>query len=82
MVKARELSTGTILDHIEKLMDEKMLIKKDIAYLKPKNKEEKKNISEIVKLFKKFKTSNLKPVFESLKGRCDYDTIRFARIFR
>ncbi|MBP9763407.1 MAG: AAA family ATPase, partial [Candidatus Pacebacteria bacterium] len=39
MAEERDVKIGTILSHIEKLLEEKVITKKDIEYLKPKTKE-------------------------------------------
>jgi hypothetical protein len=77
----RDMSTKTIQDHIEKLISEKKLTLLDIEYLKPKKTKDKKIQEEIIKAFIKLETDKLKPVYEYLKEKYDYDAIRLARLF-
>jgi ATP-dependent DNA helicase RecQ len=75
IAKERHLTEGTIVSHIEKMINfgEKL----DIDYLKP----EKEIFEEVKKAFEKCGTSALSPIHRQLKGRYDYDTIRLVRVF-
>lgn len=75
IAKARGLTEGTIVSHIEKMTASGQ--KLDIEYLKPAEK----IFSEIKKAFEKCETEALSPVYENLSGKYDYETIRLARIF-
>jgi len=77
----RGISEGTIIEHIEKLLEEKMLTLSDIEYLKPKKAKDKKEFEKIVLAFTTLETTKLKPVFEHFKEKIDYDVIRLARVF-
>jgi ATP-dependent exoDNAse (exonuclease V) alpha subunit len=77
----RDMSEGTILDHIEKLYTEKQITLADIEYLKPSKSKDKKIHEEIISAFIKLETRNLKPVYEYFKEKYDYQIIRYARIF-
>lgn len=77
----RELSEGTVLEHIDKLLEQKMLTLKDIQYLKPKKVKEKKDFEKIIKAFKELDTTKLKPVFEHFDEKYDYDVIKLAKVF-
>lgn len=77
----RSLSESTILEHIEKLLNEKALTTTDIEYLRPKAAKERKKIKEIAAAFNKLKTQSLKPIFEHFDERYDYDLIKIGRLF-
>ena len=77
----RELGQGTILEHIDKLLVEKMITLDDVQYLKPKKAKDKKDFQKIIQAFKELETDKLKPVFEHFDGKYDYDVIKLAKIF-
>ncbi len=77
----RELGDGTILEHIDKLLEQQMLTSKDIDYLKPKKVKDKKDFEKIIQAFKKLETNKLKPVFEYFKEKYTYDVIKLAKLF-
>ena len=75
IAKERHLTEGTIISHIEKIINsgEKL----DIDYLKP----EKEIFKEVKKAFEKCGTGALSPVYRQLNGKYDYDMIRLVRVF-
>lgn len=77
----RGLSLGTVLSHLEKLREIKLLGLGDISYLKPK----KTDFDRIKKAFlssrKKTGDMKLSPVHEVLDGKYDFETLRLARLF-
>jgi ATP-dependent exoDNAse (exonuclease V) alpha subunit len=77
----REISEGTILEHVDKLIQEQMLTYADIEYLKPSKAKEKKDFEKIIKAFEKLETTKLKPVFEHFEEKHDYDVIKLAKLF-
>lgn len=77
----RELGEGTVLEHIDKLLEQQMLTYEDIEYLKPKKVKDKKDFEKIIKAFKKLETTKLKPVFEHFDEKYDYDVIKLAKLF-
>lgn len=81
IIKERKLTLGTILSHLEKLLEEKVLSQKDIAYLMPKTKEFKERLKAVQKASEKFDEFKLTPVFNALKGKYSFDEIRMARVF-
>lgn len=81
MVSNRNLKIGTILSHIERLLEEKVLEQSDIMYLKPETKEFNLMLEEIKKELKKLDEFKLTPIFRSLGGRYTFEEIRFAKIF-
>ncbi len=74
IAKARGMTEGTIVAHIEKMINsgEKL----DIDYLKPVPE----IFEEIKSAFEKCGTGALSPVREYLKGKYDYDVIRLVRV--
>ncbi len=77
MAKERGKTQGTIMSHLEKLMEGKK--KPDLEYLKKEMN--KKRLDEILKTFKKTKDTKLTPVKKILGDNYDYEEIRFARLF-
>ena len=75
IVKRRGLSIGTIVSHIEKIVDVDAKI--DVAHLKPPQE----RFETITSAFKKTGGNLLAPVHEILGENYSYDEIRFARIF-
>lgn len=71
----RNLSPGTILSHLEKILAGDRLF--DIAHLKPAEA----GFSEIEKAFKKTGALALGPVRELLDKRFTYEDLRLARLF-
>lgn len=73
----RDLTEGTVLGHLEKLVQKYKNL--NIEHLRPgKNK-----LSTIEKAFKEFgaKEGKLTPVFKGLDGRISYEELRLARLF-
>lgn len=77
----RGLTLGTILAHIEKLLEQKVLKKEDIFYLKPNTKEFNNMLEEIKKESDKLEEFKLSPVFNALGEKYSYEDIKFVRIF-
>lgn len=77
----RGVKSGTICSHIEKLLDEKVLSKKDIEYLKPKTKQFKDMVKEVSAAVKKVGDGKLSPIYAKLNGKYTFDEIRFAKLF-
>jgi len=73
MATERDISEGTIIEHIEKLLKEKMIGKKDITHIP--------YIKSVAKSFKTMKTIQLKTIYEKHKGKFDYQEVRIARLF-
>ncbi len=74
----RELAQGTVIEHIDKLLEQQMITPSDIEYLKPKKV---KDFKKIIKAFSDLETDKLKPVFEYFKEKHDYDVIKLAKLF-
>ncbi len=78
IAEIRNLKSKTITDHIEDLMEKKLIEKSDIEYLMPA----KKDIDKIRKTFKELETEKLTPVFEKLKGEYDFETLKMVRLVK
>lgn len=81
VISERNLKFGTILSHIERLLEEGTLDQRDILYLKPKNKDFKEMIKKVQKESDKLREFKLTPIFQALNGEYTFEQIRFARIF-
>ena len=68
------LKEGTILNHIEKLIEDGVQI--DIEYLMPKNFVYK----QIEKVFQEYGLEKLKPVYEYLQEKYSYDDLKLVRL--
>ncbi len=75
IAKARDLSTDTIIGHIEKLVElnEKMVLEHTLP--------PKKHITAIKKAFTELDTKKLTPVFDHLRGKYTFHEIRLVRAF-
>jgi len=74
IAKNQNVQAATIVNHIEKMIDAGEII--DLDYLKlPSDRYE-----AMKKAFKKIGDEKLKPVFEYLNGKYDYDELRLARV--
>jgi hypothetical protein len=69
------------LTHIEKLLEEGVLNKKDISYLKPDTDEFNMMLEEVREEAEKLDEFRLTPIFKALGGQYSYDDIRFAKVF-
>lgn len=73
IAKNQDRAIGTIIGHIEKILDDEVNV--DVDYLKlPKNR-----FSDICKAFSEMEDERLKPVYEALGGKYDYDDIKLVR---
>lgn len=73
IAKNQKLKLNTVINHIEKMLDDEVII--DIEYLKlPKQRFE-----DIKNAFLTCEDEKLKPVFELLDGKYNYDEIRLVR---
>jgi len=73
--KEQELTTGTIIKHIEKLIGGEEKI--DIYYLLPK----KEILDKIISAFETFGTERLAPIYDYFNGGFSYDELRLVRCF-
>ncbi|MBP6942518.1 MAG: DNA helicase RecQ [Candidatus Buchananbacteria bacterium] len=74
MAKNQDLKPGTVINHIEKMIDAGERL--DLEYLKlPKTRYE-----EICAAYEACGDERLKPVFERLKGKYEYDELKLVRV--
>ncbi len=83
MAKERDMTEGTIINHLEKMLEwgpeTEGIEAKELSYIKKEI--DKKRLSKILKAFKKSKDTKLTPVKEILGGGFGYDEVRLARLF-
>jgi len=72
--KARGLTIGTIVTHLEKLNDVGTLVPKDFMHLLPP----KQDLERIQLAIATKGGDKLAPIYSALKGRYDYETIRLV----
>ncbi len=72
--EARGLKAGTIISHIEKLIEQETLIAVEPLI-------HKENLDAILEIFQKQESQALKPVFAHFDGQISYDEIRLARAY-
>ncbi|MDD5054855.1 MAG: DNA helicase RecQ [Candidatus Peribacteraceae bacterium] len=75
IAKRRNLSPGTVVQHIEKLIAADVLL--DIDHLKPSPEA----VDEIRRAFQSSEDGRLGPVFDQLEGRRTFEELRLVRIF-
>lgn len=74
----RDVVESTVWNHIEKLVEEKMIAVHEIAHLEPSNWD--KIYTELHEALSLCGTEKLKPIFEYCKEKYDYNLVRLARI--
>lgn len=79
IVTRRAMTEGTILNHIETMMETSALAISDIEYLAMHISDDR--MKTIHEAFKKTKQMNLSPVKELLGEEYSYDEIRLSRLF-
>jgi ATP-dependent DNA helicase PIF1 len=80
IARERQMALSTIWNHVEKLIDEKVIDQKHVEGLIPSNISWDTIYPHISKAFAKHGTEKLKPVYEELNEEYDYDLIRIGRI--
>ncbi len=78
IVKERNVTLGTIIDHLEKLVQAGRLTIDDVRELTPGSLKGSINIIETA--FAKAKNKALAPMHRKLKGKFSYDELKFGRI--
>ncbi|MCR4312098.1 MAG: helix-turn-helix domain-containing protein, partial [Candidatus Uhrbacteria bacterium] len=76
VAKDRKRTVGTIIEHLEKLREQKRLPLGDIVHLRNGI-----DFTEMHIAFTVVGDAQLKPAFEHLKGKFSYEALRLARIF-
>ena len=74
VAEARNLTVGTILGHLERLVEESIPV--ELAHLLPPSQDR----SEIEAVLETMGENPLRPVWEELEGRFSYDVIRLVRL--
>lgn len=77
----RKMALSTIWSHIEKLAEDGEVRRDDLAALIPSTVSWDDVYGELSEAFSREGTERLKPVYEALGERYDYDLIRLGRIF-
>lgn len=75
IAKARDITEDTVINHIEKLLEQGETI--DISHTLPKKKE----LEKIEKAFKGLKTTKLTPVFDELGGKVSFTVLKLVRAY-
>lgn len=81
MARERSMTQGTIVGHIEKLLEDKVITQKEIAHLSPPPRELATLHKAFSEVFKKQGTMPLSPVRTLLKDKYTFDELRLARLF-
>jgi hypothetical protein len=81
IAKERNMALSTIWSHIEKLIEDGEIGREHLHTLIPSRMSWDDVYGEMSEAFRKEGTEKLKPVYEALGERYDYDTIRLGRIF-
>ncbi len=81
IAKERNMALSTIWSHIEKLVSDGDIGREHLHPLIPSTISWEDVYGEMSEAFLKEGTERLKPVYEALGERYDYDTIRLGRIF-
>ncbi len=81
IAKVRNMAPSTIWVHIEKLAEEGVLLRSHLDALIPDSASWNHIYGELSEAFRAEGTEKLKPVYEALDERYDYDIIRLGRIF-
>lgn len=80
IVKERSIVESTVWSHLEKLVEAEDLTLEDLGVLTKAHSSWKKDYEIIAKQFAELGTEYLKPIFEALNEKFDYQTIRLARL--
>ncbi|OHA26135.1 MAG: hypothetical protein A3C06_03920 [Candidatus Taylorbacteria bacterium RIFCSPHIGHO2_02_FULL_46_13] len=78
IAKARALTKGTILSHLEELVMRGKITGTELARIVPASI--RKAIPEVSKVFKELGSDKLSPAYEKLNGKYSYDDLRLVRL--
>jgi len=81
IAKVRKISQGTVMHHIEKLLEKEHLSKNNLTYIRKRHPEQEESLEEIACAFAQKETWNLTPVHKHLSEKYSFDALRFARLF-
>jgi len=79
IAKKRQMAQSTIWGHLEDLINEKLIQTEDIIHLTPSDWE--KAWPQFESAIKSVGDEKLKPIFEYLNEKYDYDQVRLGRIY-
>ena len=79
IAKSRKMAASTIWSHVEDLINQEQLLRTEIAHLTPSDWEE--TWPHMQKAIEEVGDEKLKPIFEYLKEKYDYDQVRLGRIY-
>ena len=79
LAKAREVKTGTIIDHLEKLVEEGKADPSDLRHLWDGGDDE---LTEIHDAFEEKGDERLSPVRKHLNNRYSFDAVKLARVLK
>lgn len=77
MAKERGVTQGTIVAHLEELVEKKKVTKAELTHLRAGSE---KTFEKVYAAFEELGPTPMKPVFDLLKAKVPYDTIRLARL--
>ena len=78
VAEARGIKIGTVLNHLEKMLEEQKYSRDDIDHIK---KSEMGMIIKILAVFDELQSHHLRPVYDRFEGKISFETIRMARLF-
>lgn len=81
IISTRKLTPGTILSHLERLLEEGALTTDDIAYLAPDTDEFAQMCEDVRDASRGMEEFRLTAVHRKLGGQYSFEDIRFARLF-
>ena len=81
IARERKMALSTIWSHVEKLVEEKQIGYQEVRKLIPKDVPWSDIYPHMSRAFAEHGTERLKPVYEALGEKYDYDLIRLGRIF-
>lgn len=81
MVEIRGLTLGTVLSHLERLLEEGAITRDELAYLKPKTRTFMQMLEDVRDASRGLEEFKLTPVHRKLGGQYSFEDIRFAKLF-
>ncbi len=80
IARERKMALSTIWNHVEKLVEDKVLNQNHVEKLIPSSISWSDVYPHLTRAFEKHGTEKLKPIYEELDEKYDYDLIRIGRI--
>ena len=80
MASVRDVTDATIWSHVEKLANDKEVELKDIKHLEPNEIDWEEALAEMSEAMNDVGTEKLKPIYEAVEERYDYNLVRLARM--